>query len=872
MTLAHSAGSNPDSRSAHARYVGRVGVLAVALGIGAAVASWPAVAHADSDRSGRPSQADSDGPSAAKTRGARTGPRRPATSAAAEPQDRGLDAAPAAAQIPNRRSLSDGSGVAAPRPVAVANAAQPVPAPTALAAQLDVAPPAASAAVAAGRGQLGAASAKAANPVQNVIGVFIGNGTAAHPNAGLLVGNGYSWTAQTCNQGNACDGGRAGLLVGNGGNGFAGGTGGSAGLVGNGGDGGAGVNGGGGGNGGRAGLLWGNGGGGGAGSSSPSGTGGDGGGGGSAGFLSLHGNGGAGGAGGSGTIRGGAGGTGGSAAMFSGSGGVGGAGGSSSGASRGAEKPGLGGVAGAGGAGGAGGFLAIRGFGGAGGAGGTSSGQGGIGGDGGRGGSAGLLSLHSDAGAGGEGGWATGELGTGGAGGDGGSAGRLSLVGSGGAGGNGAPGNNAGGSAGIGGSAALVGTGGAGGSGGGINVAGGRGGAGGALVGMGGQGGTGGPDGVGGTGGDAGIFGTGGTGGLGGALAAGGAGGAGGRLIGNGGSGGPGGVKAAGGVGGAPGLFGEYGATGATGGAATAKLDYSEANNYSTTKVTVFGKTFDAEVDTGAPGLIVPITDFDGVDLGPSTGVLGFIDYGIPAAQKNYYEVYSVPVGFDNGVVTASVPVGVIYKAEVFEGGKWVPVDRSDWKKYYISADLGVGVDYDTGDVRSPVLGLPGDLSEGLLIDMSDNALSVTFGPDPLEHQHGTEVLGWYFTNLAYEVTYGGQSSGKRLITNKAIIDSGGLGGAVQRDYLPMTIPAGSEYLPEHAVISVYTPDKETRLFTTEVTSDTNGAYWAEIYGSEYLNTGIAPFRQGPIYFSYQPPASGDFYGGTAVFHYSTTP
>lgn len=615
------------------------------------------------------------------------------------------------------------------------------------------APPAAADDVAPAAAPVVWTAAKAANPVQNVVGIFIGDGTATHPNAGLLIGNGYSWTAQTCNEGKPCNGGRAGLLLGNGGNGFAGGNGGSAGLFGDGGGGGAGVNGGAGGNGGRAGLVLGDG-----------GDGGDGG---------------------SGTIRGGAGGAGGSAGMFSGSGGTGGAGGSSSGADQGADEPGLGGVAGAGGAGGAGGFLAIRGFGGAGGAGGASSGQGGIGGDGGRGGSAGFLSFHGDGGAGGDGGWATGKLGTGGAGGDGGSAGRLSLLGNGGAGGNGAPGNNASGAAGVGGSAALIGTGGAGGSGGGINMAGGRGGAGGALVGTGGQGGTGGPDGVGGAGGEAGMFGTGGTGGLGGALAFGGAGGAGGRLIGNGGSGGPGGVNAAGGPGGAPGLFGEYGATGSTGGAATAKLDYSEANNYSTTKVTVFGKTFDAEVDTGAPGLIVPITDFEGVDLGPSTGVLGVIEYGIPPAQKNYYEVYNVPVGFDNGVVTASVPVGVIYKAEVFEGGKWVPVDRSDWKKYYISADLGVGVDYDTGDVRSPVLGLPGDLSEGLLIDMSDNGLSITFGPDPLQDQLGTEVLGWYFTNLAYEVTYDSESSGKQLIRGQAIIDSGGLGGAVQRKFCP---------------------------------------------------------------------------------------
>ena len=77
-----------------------------------------------------------------------------------------------------------------------------------------------------------------ADPFADVIRIFIGDGTATNPNAGLLIGNGYSWTAETCNQGTACNGGQAGLLFGNGGNGFNGGNGGSAGLLGAGGAGG----------------------------------------------------------------------------------------------------------------------------------------------------------------------------------------------------------------------------------------------------------------------------------------------------------------------------------------------------------------------------------------------------------------------------------------------------------------------------------------------------------------------------------------------------------------------------------------------------------------------------------------------------------
>jgi len=119
----------------------------------------------------------------------------------------------------------------------------------------------------------------------SVIRYFFGNGTADNPNAGILVGNGYSWTPSTCSRG-GCDGGKAGLL-GNGGNGYNGGDGGSAGWFGNGGDGGSSVGwNGDGGSGGAGGLFIGNGGAGGAGGAAGSGEiSGKGGAGGSAGLI-----------------------------------------------------------------------------------------------------------------------------------------------------------------------------------------------------------------------------------------------------------------------------------------------------------------------------------------------------------------------------------------------------------------------------------------------------------------------------------------------------------------------------------------------------------------------------------------------------------
>ena len=73
----------------------------------------------------------------------------------------------------------------------------------------------------------------------SILRVFVGNGTAENPNAGMLAGNGYSYAAYigACTTG-ACNGGVGGL-IGNGGDGFAGGDGGVAGLLGAGGAGGA---------------------------------------------------------------------------------------------------------------------------------------------------------------------------------------------------------------------------------------------------------------------------------------------------------------------------------------------------------------------------------------------------------------------------------------------------------------------------------------------------------------------------------------------------------------------------------------------------------------------------------------------------------
>lgn len=182
------------------------------------------------------------------------------------------------------------------------------------------------------------ANAIAADPIGDFVRLFIGNGTADHPDAGLLIGNGFSYTAATCTGTTACNGGKAGL-IGNGGSGFNGGKGGAATWFGNGGAGGDGRPGQKGGTGGIGGLFLGNGGSGGNGGTATAvaGNGGDGGAGGNTGLLSVWGSGGKGGSGGNGAGsfynggNGGSGGAGGQGGWVLGQGGDGGNGGNGAG-------------------------------------------------------------------------------------------------------------------------------------------------------------------------------------------------------------------------------------------------------------------------------------------------------------------------------------------------------------------------------------------------------------------------------------------------------------------------------------------------------------------------------------------------------------
>jgi hypothetical protein len=420
---------------------------------------------------------------------------------------------------------------------------------------------------------------------------------------------------------------------------------------------------------------------------------------------------------------------------------------------------------------------------------------------------------------------------------------------------------------GAGGAAGLIGNGGTGGLGG-WAAAGGAGGAGGWLYGNGGAGGPGGPQGMGGRGGDALLFGNGGAGGAGGELAQGGTGGRGGFLVGNGGKGGPGGVQGPGGAGGPGGLFGSHGGTGAAGGLATVPL-FTNPADYTTVNISIGGSLVSVEVDTGSPGLIVPITEVDVANLGPALAE-GYFEYGDPTWGYFYYTVYKTPLDFGNGIVTEPTNIGVVYRvSEQDADGQFVDIPRSEWSdpQYQISANMGVSYDVDLpvspDSLSSPIVALPGDLGHGFLIDQP--AGQITFGSNPKKGY--TSFADWWFTTLGVQVGYNSGESNIDVIDNNAIVDSGGGFGDIPISALPTSLSylQVGDQLPPGTTVTVYTPDGQTVVYTSTVTQATVAPYVsADVDG---MSTGLFPFLQGPIYFGYYPQNTG----GTVTFDYPPT-
>jgi hypothetical protein len=278
------------------------------------------------------------------------------------------------------------------------------------------------------------------------------------------------------------------------------------------------------------------------------------------------------------------------------------------------------------------------------------------------------------------------------------------------------------------------------------------------------------------------------------------------------------------------------------------------------------------EVDTGSPGLIVPITEVNVENLGPALAD-GYFEYGDPTWGYFYYTVYKTPLDFGNGIVTEPANIGVVYRvSEVDADGKFVDIPRSEWSdpKYLISANMGVSYDVNgpagPDSLSSPVVALPGDLGQGLLIDQPSR--QITFGSNPTKGY--ASFADWWFTTLAVQVGYNGSESDIETIDNNVIVDSGGGGGDIPLSALPASLSGLNvgDPLPVGTTVTVYTPDGQTVVYTTTITQadiDMGGPYVSA--DADGMSTGLFPFLQGPIYFGYYAQNTG----GTVTFDYAPT-
>ena len=340
----------------------------------------------------------------------------------------------------------------------------------------------------------------------------------------------------------------------------------------------------------------------------------------------------------------------------------------------------------------------------------------------------------------------------------------------------------------------------------------------------------------GGAGGTAGLIGNGGHGGAGGANAAGGAGGRGGWLFGHGGTGGQGGAGptgasnaaaasgGTGGTGGAAGLFGA-GGSGGTGGAAgtwTSGSGFGGFGGFGGDRAWLLGSAGAAGqagagpvsrtvpmqiidvtepavnisvnggpsvpvlVDTGSRGLVVLPEDVGGTTGIQAMGLPTGFGIGSYSDGLTYlYATYHTTVNFGNGIVTAPTKVDVVLWSNESFGG------------YFGAAGahgvLGIGPNALGPGPSNVTTSLPGDLSQGLLMNESQHVLQ--FGPNPLP-SHVT-VIGAPITILDVQVNNGPK------VPVIAVIDSGGVTGTIPSYAIGNSQTSG--HLPAGTTISVYT-------------------------------------------------------------------
>lgn len=239
-------------------------------------------------------------------------------------------------------------------------------------------------------------------------------------------------------------------------------------------------------------------------------------------------------------------------------------------------------------------------------------------------------------------------------------------------------------------------------------------------------------------------------------------------------------------------------------------------------------------LDSGSNGLVIDPRNVGYEGIGEPSGPQGYASYG-DGSVKSYYHPYQTTIQVGDDIDSAETEVLIIDLESVY--------DFTEYNGDYVGV-LGIGPKAGPGSVNV-LAALPGLLGRGVLID--ERRRRVILGPNPyvarvsLEGTPNTPVKLQVGDNDAADVD--------------GWIDSGGILGNI-----PSRAVGGASNIPVGTLISVYTEDGETLLYSYRTTrANTPGI--VEDDDEVEFNTGYVPFSLTSIYFDF----SGD---GTTVFNY----
>jgi hypothetical protein len=251
-------------------------------------------------------------------------------------------------------------------------------------------------------------------------------------------------------------------------------------------------------------------------------------------------------------------------------------------------------------------------------------------------------------------------------------------------------------------------------------------------------------------------------------------------------------------------------------------------------------------VDTGSSGLVIPLQDIglsDLATLGFPTGI-GFGGYG--GGVDFVYLTFDTTVDFDGIVSTSPTTVDVpifSFPTSVDAPSSFQQLEADD----DVVGTLGIGSNTG-GPGTSPITALPGDLSDGVLVDLPQDEL--VLGPNA-----GTPIAtvdGAPITTLTEDVTLPDGATISSSVFDD--VDSGGVYGTIS-SYLVngggLSVP-----VPSGTTISVY--DGSTEVYSYTTGTDSLGDSTAPTVtvvggpaGETPIDSGVEPYLEEPIYIDY---------------------